>query len=160
MKEKNKKIYMYTSIIVLIIIDQIFKKIVELNIYSLPLKIINNLFQISYFENFGIAFGIGTGNLIIYIIGNIVIIGLIFKFIISQDQRLDYKDKFVLSLILAGGISNLIDRIIRGYVVDYLEIIKLFAFNIADILIFVGIIGFGISSLKYMKSVSSKKNTN
>lgn len=154
MKEKLKQVSIYCSIILVIIIEQIIKYFVEANIENLPKKVINNFLDISYCKNTGIAFGFGTGNVIIFVICNIVILGLIAKFIISQKQRLDSKNKFVLSLIIAGGTSNLIDRIFRGYVVDYIDItplIKFPIFNMADILICVGSIGFAIEVFKYIK---------
>ena len=51
--------------------------------------------------------------------------------------------KTAYSLILAGGITNLIDRLFRGFVVDYIDINELFyypVFNLADICIIVGIL--------------------
>ena len=47
------------------------------------------------------------------------------------------------SLILAGGITNLIDRLFRGFVIDYIDVNELFyypVFNIADICIIIGIL--------------------
>lgn len=48
----------------------------------------------------------------------------------------------LLLLVLAGGIGNLIDRLFRGYVIDYIDINNLFefpVFNLADVFIVVGI---------------------
>ena len=101
MKEKTKKICICVSVMILILIDQIIKYIIEYNQEVLPLAIIKDFLQISYYQNTGIAFGIGTGNIVVFIICNIIIIGIIFKFIISQNQRLDNKNKFILSLVLA-----------------------------------------------------------
>ena len=50
-----------------------------------------------------------------------------------------------LTLILGGGISNLIDRVFRGYVLDYIDISPIFkfpVFNLADFIIIVGWIWF------------------
>lgn len=48
--------------------------------------------------------------------------------------------RWSLILIIAGGLSNIIDRFIRGYVVDYIDFFDLNHFNLADILIVIGII--------------------
>ena len=52
--------------------------------------------------------------------------------------------KMFFILVIAGGLSNLIDRITRGFVVDFIDVNELlnFAiFNVADIFIVVGIFG-------------------
>lgn len=158
MKEKTKKTCICVSVIILILIDQIVKYLIEYNKELLPLNVIGDFLQISYYQNTGIAFGIGIGNVVIFIICNIIILGIIAKFIISQNQRLDEKNKFILSLVLAGGTSNLIDRIFRGYVVDFIDIGRFPVFNFADILICIGIIGFGISALKYISMKNKEEN--
>ena len=158
MKEKTKKTCICVSVIILILIDQIVKYLIEYNKELLPLNVIGDFLQISYYQNTGIAFGIGIGNVVIFIICNIIILGIIAKFIISQNQRLDEKNKFILSLVLAGGTSNLIDRIFRGYVVDFIDIGRFPIFNFADILICIGIIGFGISALKYISMKNKEEN--
>jgi len=61
----------------------------------------------------------------------------------SKKYKFDDKTKLGFSLILAGGIGNLIDRIFRGYVIDYIDISKIFSypvFNFADICIVIGVI--------------------
>lgn len=82
-------------------------------------------------------FGFNSGNtknivltlLILLIIGN---------FIKNQKDRIDTKTSIALSLILAGGISNLIDRILHGGVVDFIDIKKFAIFNVADCYIVIG----------------------
>lgn len=99
--------------------------------------------------------GYGNKNKLVIIISNIIIIGIMIKFLISKIEDLDKKILYSLSLIISGGTSNLIDRIFRGYVIDYIDInqlIKLPMFNIADIFIVLGIIvliiSIAINSLK------------
>ena len=157
---KNKKNIMYLMIILLIFMDQIIKYYIEAYKELLPQNIIQNFLNICYCENKGIAFSIGAGNVIFSIICNIVVLGILAKFIISQNDRIGMQDKFILSLVLAGGCSNLIDRILRGFVIDYIDINELCTFpifNFADILICLGAIGFGISSLRYIKKKNEDK---
>ncbi len=78
---------------------------------------------------------------IIYLISKLIIIIVAFKFIISENKFVDKKTKIFLSLIIVGGISNCIDRIFRGYVIEYIDftnILKLPIFNLADIFILIG----------------------
>lgn len=56
-------------------------------------------------------------------------------------KKISYIEKIFYSMIISGGLSNLIDRLFRGYVVDYIDvnqIIKYPVFNIADISIVIG----------------------
>lgn len=66
-------------------------------------------------------------------------------YLIKNYKRISNTEKILLIMISSGGISNLIDRIYRGYVVDYIDINQAFSypiFNIADISIVLGTIGF------------------
>lgn len=99
--------------------------------------------NIGYTQNFGGAFGIGGNSTLFFILVNIVILGIIIKFIYSQKDRIDNEILTSFTLILSGGFSNLIDRVVRGCVVDYIDLtkyIKFPVFNIADIFIVVGCI--------------------
>ena len=76
-----------------------------------------------------------------YIVTNLIIIVIIARFMLSQNQFIDKILKVFLSFIIAGGISNLIDRIARGYVLEWISVSKiewLPMFNIADVFVLVG----------------------
>lgn len=84
----------------------------------------------------------GQNKQIIIIIANIIIIYLLLNFLIKNYKNLVEKVKLFIILIISGGISNLIDRTFRGYVVDYIDINQIInypIFNIADIFIVLGI---------------------
>ena len=113
------------------------------NLYNSSKVIIEGVLNLTYVENRGGAFGIGNGSIVTFIVVNIIIIALIGRFIISKKDEMSSCDIVSGGLIIAGGIGNLIDRIFRGYVVDYIDInplIKYPMFNIADILIVIGCI--------------------
>ena len=98
--------------------------------------IINGIFSLTYYENTGGAFGVGQGDTIGFTIISIIVIAIIIRFIVLQRDRINNKTMVALELIIAGGISNLIDRLFRGFVVDYIDInqlIKFPIFNLADI---------------------------
>ena len=106
-------------IIAIIVIDQISKIIVQ-NTYSM---------------------GTDSNSGMMYIVTNLIIIVLITRFMLSQNQFVDKILKVFLSFIIAGGISNLIDRIARGYVLEWINISRiewLPMFNIADIFVLAG----------------------
>lgn len=65
---------------------------------------------------------------------------------------MDKETKIILCLILAGGISNLLDRIIKGFVVDYIDINQLFSFpifNLADVYVVIGWTMLVLLTVKY-----------
>lgn len=135
---KNKKILLILLGFIIIFLDQLTKVILlEKNFTIIP-----NVINITYTENTGVAFGIGSSNIFMIIILNIIILGFIIKFIKEQQEQVDLKILIPLILILSGGISNLIDRIFRGYVIDFIDVnfFNFPNFNIADISISIGII--------------------
>jgi len=128
-------------IICLVTIDQLVKLNVIKNIYNTSTTVIDEVLNLTYIENTGGAFGIANNNTIMFVIINIIVITIISKIIILKRNEISTKILIGLGLILAGGIGNLIDRIFRGFVVDYIDfnpIIKYPVFNIADIYVVLG----------------------
>lgn len=150
---RKRYLHMNIIILILVIVDQIIKYFMVNN----KNKVLPN-----FVENFGGAFGIGANSTIFFILVNIVVLGIIIKFIYSQKDRIDKKTLCSFTLILAGGISNLIDRITRGYVVDYIDVTNIFKFplfNIADICVVVGCIMLFICiTIYWCKEVKVTKN--
>ena len=135
---KHKKVWLIILGICIILLDQITKVI----LIGKNITIIPNVLNFTYTENTGVAFGIGSNNLLFIIIVNIIVLGMIIKFIKEREEQVNFSILISLILILSGGIGNLIDRIVRGYVIDFIDI-NLFNFpnfNIADISISIGII--------------------
>ena len=124
--------------IVIIIIDQLSKIL----IMNKKISIIPNFFELNYTQNIGGAFGFGEFNFIL-IFSIFIIIGILI-FLIKESKTITNHIPYI--LILSGSIGNLIDRIFRGYVIDFIDI-NIFNFpnfNIADICIFLGISGITI----------------
>ena len=120
----------------------------------------HGVLQITYVENTGAAFSVGQGNVVQYIIISSIVLGIIIRFLILQFEKIDCVTKIMLCLVLAGGISNLIDRIFRRFVLDYIDIGQLLffpIFNIADAYIVVGWIILVALTIRYtLKEVKSK----
>lgn len=140
---KIKKEYVILSLIVIaiVLIDQISKICIS-NIGEIT--VMEGILKFSITQNTNAAYGIGSNSTIMYVITNLVILSVIFKFITTQNEFIDNKLKVFLSLIFAGGITNVIDRIFRGYVIEFIdfkELINLPVFNIADIAVIIGWIG-------------------
>lgn len=97
--------------------------------------------NLTYQQNTGAAFSIlKDKQLFLIILTSIVILGVIILMLTKRVKKPVYVWSF--SLIIAGGIGNLIDRIVHGYVVDFIDfrIIKFAVFNFADICAVVGTI--------------------
>lgn len=141
---KNKKgvkkeyIILLIIVIAIVIIDQISKiYISQIN----EIEIIPNILKFSMIQNTKPAYGIGSGSTIMYILTNLVILSVIFKFVTTQNDYVDMKLKIFLTFIFAGGVSNVIDRIFRGYVVEFIDFNQLInfpIFNIADLFTIIG----------------------
>ena len=138
LNRENKINLIIVSII--ITLDQISKYIITLNYdYFLNKNIF--IFSINYARNYGAAFNIFEGNRVFLSLISIIS-SLILIYFIFFKGRLNLFDRYGLSLILAGSLGNGIDRILKGYVIDFinLNIIYFPIFNIADISINIGCI--------------------
>lgn len=143
----------YAIIIVIIlsifILDQAVKIWVTNN--QTQISIITGILKLNYTENSGIAFGMLNKNMWQVIITDILILYILIRFLIRQIENMSIMPKISLSFIIAGGFSNFIDRIIRGKVIDYIDISQLInkfpIFNIADVFIVIGFIIFATTVL-------------
>ena len=134
------KIYFLSLSIFIVLIDQSTK---YLMFYNKKLFINKDflLFKLDFVKNYGAAFNIFSGSRIflslISIIFSILLIYLIFR-----KNTVNLFDLYSYSFILGGTIGNGIDRIYKGFVVDFinLNIINFPLFNIADISINIGFI--------------------
>ncbi len=107
------------------------------------IEIINNFFYITNVKNTGGAWGIFSGNVIFLAIISIFVMILLYFFLKSEKNITKLSITYY-GLLFAGIIGNLIDRVMNGYVTDFLNFYILGydypVFNIADILIVIGII--------------------
>ena len=134
------KLYFLSLSIFIVLIDQFTK---YLMFYNKKLFINKDflLFKLDFVKNYGAAFNIFNGSRIflslISILFSILLIYLIFR-----KNTLNLFDLYSYSFILGGTIGNGIDRIYKGFVVDFinLNIINFPVFNIADISINIGFI--------------------
>ena len=99
--------------------------------------------ELTHIHNFGVSFGLLSGIVapwILILIG-LLVVGFITYLMFNSNDLLE---KWGLFIIISGAISNIIDRIINGYVIDfiYLHISNFYwpAFNFADIYISIGIL--------------------
>ena len=145
------KLYFFSLSIFIVLIDQFTKYLIS---YYNKLFVNKDflLFKLDFVKNYGAAFNIFSGSRIflslISILFSILLIYLIFR-----KNTLNTFDLYSYSFILGGTIGNGIDRIYRGFVVDFinLNIINFPVFNIADISINIGLVLIIYSFFKYKR---------
>ena len=127
-----------------LVLDQIIKIIVitNMDLYD-SINIINNFFNITYVRNTGAAWSILSGNTMLLSVIALVALVLMYFYCI-KDKLLTNFESISYGLLIGGAFGNLIDRMIHGYVIDYLDF-KIFnydfpVFNLADICIVIGVI--------------------
>jgi len=143
----NRRSFYFLFILFFLIVDQLTKFIISRSIgLNNSLSVIPGFFDLVHVRNKGAIFGIfsRSGSQLVHILlmlASLVALAMViyyfFKTAISEKLL-----KISLSLILAGALGNLIDRIFRGYVIDFLDFsIKSWhwpSFNVADSCISVG----------------------
>lgn len=160
MKDKSK-IRLYFIAVLVTFIDMLVKVIVK-NTLLLGERntIIEDIFYLTYVKNTGAAWSILENNtFLIVIITLVILFGLVYYVV---KHNLDKYEVLGYGIILGGALGNLFDRLLYGYVVDFIDII-IFGydypvFNIADIAIVVGVIILFIGMFRGERDeVSSRK---
>ena len=137
-----KKVTLIVSIIALIL-DQITKIIIEsmINLNN-SITIIKKVLYLSPCHNYGVAWSMLNNQRWIIIIISLIALYVLFKF--SKSFKNNTRNNIAFGLIIGGLAGNLIDRIILGYVRDFIDIIIIKydypVFNIADTAIVIGVI--------------------
>ena len=137
-------------IAILIVLDQLVKSYVVQNIALGEIKSwIPNLVSLTYLQNRGAAFSILQDQQLLFaVITLVVVVGAIWY--LHKHMEDSFWMVLGLTLIIAGGLGNFIDRISQGFVVDmfHLDFINFAIFNVADSYLTVGVIILLIAMLK------------
>lgn len=129
---------------VFFILDQGIKILCELVLtYQKPLSVIPNFFDITLVHNYGAAWSLFDGNRLFLILVAIFFLGMIYYFFL-KDKKVTRLEAVTLGLLVGGVLGNLCDRVLRGYVVDYLSF-QIFGypfpvFNLADSCIVIAVV--------------------
>lgn len=128
--------------IILALLDQLTKWLVASAVSGTEaLLIIPGILHITPTENTGSVFGLFKGQQIPLIVLTIVVIAVILYFIFSRKLPEDKLARVCATLLLAGAIGNLIDRVMRGAVFDFIDFQVWPVFNLADAMITTGVAG-------------------
>ena len=127
--------------VILIAVDRITKNWAAQALASGDIAVIDKVLYFRYTENTGVAFSMFSDNR--WVLVGITSVMLIFALAFFLSGKIkDKLELFALSLIIAGGVGNLIDRLSLGYVIDFIDvrIINFAIFNVADMCITIGAI--------------------
>ena len=145
----KKRVYIYSLIGLLL---DILSKMFMVSKLSLGQSkiIIDGFFKFTLVHNTGGAFGLFHNNTLLLGIIGVIFTGVFIYFI--ERNNLNRIEEFSYGMILSGIIGNIIDRLFRGYVIDFFDF-NIFGydypvFNVADIFIVVGIILVILISIK------------
>lgn len=138
----------FIVVFLILFLDQISKVVVSEKLFlhqSIP--IVKGFFHVTLIHNRGAAFGILKNQVYIFIVISIVAIILIFSSLFNHQRHKKISCYTIaLGLILSGAVGNLIDRVLFGYVIDFLDFRIWPVFNVADSAITIGaaLLGWGI----------------
>jgi signal peptidase II len=144
-KINGNYVLLFFIVITILGIDRITKILAIKNLFlhqSVP--VIKNVFHFTLVHNYGAAFGIFQNQLFFLILVSLAAIFLIFKYLKAYSKS----EKIFLMLILSGALGNLIDRVLFGYVIDFLDFRIWPVFNIADSAISIGSVCLAVVFLK------------
>ena len=137
---KNKKVYVIAIITLLIdfACKLVITNLLELNSGKV---IIKNFFNLTYIGNTGGAFGVFQDSTLL-LVGITIVFLILFIYFLEKNKITNF-EKMCYGLMLGGILGNLVDRSLRGYVVDFLSF-KIFGydfpvFNLADSFIVIGL---------------------
>ncbi|HOB16773.1 MAG TPA: signal peptidase II [Defluviitoga sp.] len=124
---------------VIIFFDQLTKKLAETFLIQSPIKI--GIFELTYVENTGVAFGLFRGKSFIHgIVATIIAVFLCFfrEKYLKANHEYNFSFDLGICFIISGALGNIFDRIRLGYVVDIISWHNFSVFNVADIFITCG----------------------
>lgn len=151
-------------VIAAVALDQFTKYYAKLHLEGqAAYQIIPNFFSFDYVENRGAAFGIMQGKRIFFFIVTFIAIAILLYIFITEYDALKVHEKVFLSFFMAGILGNFIDRLFRGYVIDFISFkfgsYEYPCFNLADSYMCVIIVLFiGYYFYRLIKDRNAKKS--
>lgn len=116
--------------------DRLLKQLALEQVYGQSKDILGNWLQFNFVPNPYIAFSIPFGGILVNILSTLLITFLLIALIrLIIKKLLSTIEKLLIILVIMGAISNLIDRLMYGFVIDYLDLKYFTIFNLADMMI-------------------------
>lgn len=140
-----------------LIADQVTKYLAITHLAATPIEIIKGIFDLTYVQNTGAAFGILQNAKWFFLLGTPIIIAAIIAYMIFNKTKSAFAN-ISLALIIGGALGNYIDRIRYGYVIDFFDFKKWPVFNVADSCVVVGTILFALYIFFIADKTKEKEN--
>ncbi len=138
----------------IIVLDRIVKVVVDTSMtFGESISVIGDFFQITYIRNTGAAFSMLQGHVLLLTLLPAVAITVALIYTFTKYKVNHPMLSIAMILVCGGGIGNLVDRIIYGYVIDMFDLKYFAVFNVADISVCVGC---GLLLLYIIKSEKDK----
>ena len=138
-----------------IVLDRIVKALVKSGFEpGDTVAVLGDFFHITYVQNRGVAFSMLYGHQTVIIILTAAFLAAVRVFLIGFNTKFPAVFNTGLALVCGGGLSNIVDRTLYGYVVDMLDFGSFPVFNVADICICVGC---GLMLLYALRSMKDEK---
>lgn len=138
-----------------IVLDRIVKALVKSGFEpGDTVAVLGDFFHITYVQNRGVAFSMLYGHQMVIIILTAALLAAVLVFLIGFNKKFPAVFNTGLALVCGGGLSNIVDRTLYGYVVDMLDFGSFPVFNVADICICVGC---GLMLLYALRSMKDEK---
>ena len=137
---RKQRLFVLVAVVIITLADQL-TKILSL-FYLAPIKstsIIPNVLDFTYVMNKGAAFGMFANHRWVFmVLTTVVIIALLVYLMVKKSDSKLLTTAF--TMIIGGGIGNMIDRVGRGYVIDFIDVkfVNFYVFNVADCFVTVG----------------------
>ncbi len=130
--------------LIFLLVDIVSKLLVSRYILlEKSIKIINNFLYITYVRNTGAAWSMfSSRSVLVLIVSFFIIVGIVLY--VNKNRPKDKIERLAYSMILGGALGNFVNRIVYGYVIDFIDV-KIFKydypiFNLADSFIVIGVI--------------------
>jgi signal peptidase II len=120
-------------------LDQITKQLAESSMeLNQTIPLIRGMLGLTYIHNYGAAFSILQNQRVFLISFTGLAMIAIIIYVLKEQKKIPGAEKAALALIVGGGLGNLIDRVMNGYVIDFINIYILPVFNVADMSVCAG----------------------
>lgn len=140
MSKNSKIIYLFITTIFFILLNFFFSDIIMQNGYKLTE---NPVFDITFIQNQGAAFNLFDGYKVFLVVFAILAFVFLIYYLIKQIEKISVIGLFFSSLLLSGIFNNMCERLMFGYVRDFIKLnfVDFPVFNLSDIFINIGVLG-------------------